>query len=212
MDTPRILTNSERSDRLLTTKLLILQKTLRVRGVEVQILKSSNLVFDKVHGFNTIELASGDRSDEVTITTCRLVLNLNNLEHVGEKGAGSQTVYHTVNIADEGDVVVYRSRMYEYAFKVDRKQVYGEKDFLYEYELNHFRTIKIPNDTLVSTARVVNKVFLNEDGTVTTESVTKTDCNSIDQLFTNQDSDYPKTGVGDPNNDWRNTIDNLDKI
>jgi len=143
MNQPRLLSNSNRSDSLLRIKLKILRKTLRVRGVEVQVIKNTNPMYAKVHGFNNIDL-DGDRADETSVTTYRLVLNLNNLERVSEKGA-TQTVYHTDNIAEEGDIIKYRDRMFEYAFKVERKSVYGEINFIYEYELSHFRTIKLTN-------------------------------------------------------------------
>ena len=168
MDDPRLLTNSSRSDRLLRTKLRILAKTLRVRGVEVSVIKSTNFVYSRVHGFNDIDL-DGDRADETKAKKYRLVLNLNNLDRVGEKANNTQTCYSTENIADEGDIIKYRSRIYEYAFKVERKSVYGELDFLYEYELAHFRTI------LFDESRRIKYVYKGKD---------------LDKLFEDHKSDY----------------------
>jgi len=210
MDEPRLLTNSQRTDRLLRSKLTILRKTLRVRGVEVTIIKPANKVFDKVHGFNAIELLGGDRADEVIVSHSRLVLNLNNLEHVGEKASVSQICYHTEDILDEGDVVLYDSRIYEYAFKCERKQVYGEQDFLYEYELIHFRTIKISQKPIKKREDYGNRLIINnETGDISTESL-KTDDKEIDQVFKDQNSDYPEGDLNNPDLDWKNRIDDLD--
>jgi len=209
MDEPRLLTNSQRTDRLLRSKLAILKKTLRVRGVEVTIIKPNNEVFDKVHGFNTIELLGGDRADEVKISKARLVLNLNNLERVGEKASQAQTCYHYEDILDEGDIILYDSLIYEYAFKVDQKNVYGEQDFLYEYELTHFRTIKIqqrPADTKPKSTTIVN---VDEGGNIITEQ-SEMDAKDIDQVFVDHNADYKEGKLNDPKLDWRNRIDELD--
>ena len=142
MDLPRLLSNSDRSDNLLKSKLKILERTLKVRGMEVTIIKSTNDMYAKVHGYNNIDL-DGDYSYDTMTTTERLVINLNYLERVGEKSGTTQLVYHTKDIANEGDLIKYRSRIYEYSFKVTKKSTYGELNLLYEYELEHLQTIKI---------------------------------------------------------------------
>jgi len=210
MDEPRLLTNSQRTDRLLRTKLSILKKTLRVRGVEVTIIKPNNKVFDKVHGFNTIELLGGDRADEVKVSKARLVLNLNNLERVGEKASQSQTCYHNQDIMDEGDIVLYDSQVYEYAFKVEQKNVYGEQDFIYEYELTHFRTIKIKQTPLEKENSQTTIVNLTDTGLITTEQ-SDMSTKDIDQVFIDQNADYPEGTLNNPNLDWQHRIEELDK-
>lgn len=190
MDSPRILNNSFRSDLLLRTKLKILDKTLRVRGVEVSIVKSTNNVYNTVHGYNNFDI-DGDRSDESSTKSSRLVINLNALEHVGEKSSQTQTVYHTQNIADEGDLIIYKSFKYEYAFRVSRKSTYGERDFLYEYELEHFKTIELGPDQF----RKI--IYYNKD---------------IDKYFEDHNSpnDLPSKISTEP--DWTSRIDKITEL
>lgn len=188
MDKPRILSNSTQSDRLLHTKLQILKRTLRVRGVECLVIQNQNDIRRRVYGINNIDL-DGDRADESKYKHVRLVLNLNNLEHVGEKATTDQTVYHTEDFANEGDVVLYCSRMYEYAFKVNRKMTYGELDFLYEYELNHFRTIQVGN-------REFPKVIY--------------DPKPIDEVFADHQAENSPKEISSEKTDWRDRIKDLD--
>jgi hypothetical protein len=190
MQEPNLLSNTQRSDRLLRSKLSILRKTLRVRGVEVSVIKSTNSVRSKVHGFNDIDL-DGDRADETAYKQIRLVLNLNNLDHVGDKAMNNQICYHVEDIGDEGDIIKYTGRVYEYAFKIERKQVYGEEDFLYEYELNHFRTIRI------APGGVPEVIY---------------DAKEIDKEFKDHNSGHNPEIPDPPHPDWRNRIDELDKI
>lgn len=188
MDKPRILSNSTQSDRLLHTKLQILKRTLRVRGVECLVIQNQNDIRRRVYGINNIDL-DGDRADESKYKHVRLVLNLNNLEHVGEKATTDQTVYHTEDFANEGDVVLYCSRMYEYAFKVNRKMTYGELDFLYEYELNHFRTIQVSD-------REFPKVIY--------------DPKPIDEVFADHQAEDSPKEISSEKTDWRDRIKDLD--
>lgn len=189
MDENRLLTNSNRSDRLLRVKLKILKRTIRVRGVECTVIKTTNDVFNIVHGYNNFDL-DGDRSNESTSKSVKLVLNLNMLEHVGEKSNSTQTVETTEDIADEGDIILYRSRKYEYAFRVSRKSTYGELDFLYEYDLEHFRTIEIGKDTEHKV------IYYKKD---------------IEKYFIDHNADQAE-GTIDTSPDWTERIDELDRI
>lgn len=165
-------------------------RTIKARGVECTIIKATNDVFNLVHGYNNYDL-DGDRSDESTSKSVRIILNLNQLEHVGEKSSSNQTFEHTEDIADEGDIVIYRSRKYEYAFRVSRKNTYGELDFLYEYELEHFRTIEIGKD------KDHKIVYFKKD---------------IEKYFIDQNADTQYKGEHDMTPDWTSRIDELNNI
>lgn len=128
-----ILSNTDRSDRALKSQLRILKKTLRVKGSECLIIRNKNKKYSRVFGHQNIDVDGDNFIDTVTIPV-KLVINNNFLDHYGDKGQ-NQTVYHFSDDLNEGDIISYSTKDYEYRWRVAKKNYYGETNRLYEYEL-----------------------------------------------------------------------------
>lgn len=135
-----MLHNTLKSDNLLSTKLRLLKRIIRMRGVEVLRLRSLNPNYSKVHGFNNMDI-EGDLRDENEVVKTKVVLTLNNMENLSDKGETNMTIFHPTDEFNKGDVLQYSNGMFTYSFRVDNKRYYGERNRLYEYELIHFKTV-----------------------------------------------------------------------
>lgn len=136
-----VLSNTDRSERVLKSKLNILRRTIRMRGTDCIRIRSTNKNYSKVHGVNNIDI-SGDNRRNTEQVKIRLILNLNTMDRVTEKGMMTQTTNHCDDVLEEGDLIKVETPIYTYHFRVERKSFYGINNFIYEYELDHLKTVR----------------------------------------------------------------------
>lgn len=120
-------------------RLKLLERTIKLRGVDCLKIRSTNQNYSIVHGKNNIDI-SGDNKFDSKKDIVKVLLNLNNLEDLGDKGSVDQTVYYPWDEFNKGDVIQYKNDLYTYHFAVTEKRYYGESSGLYEYQLEHFKT------------------------------------------------------------------------
>jgi hypothetical protein len=134
-----MITSDQLTDKFIRAKLRLLRRTIRIRGVDCLLIRSSNEAFSKVHGRSNIDL-DGDNERDTETKKIRLVLSFNNMDPLGDKSSQSQTVWLPDRKMEVGDIIKYQNERYTFHFKVEELRYYGERDIIYEYELSPFRT------------------------------------------------------------------------
>ena len=132
--------STDLTDRALRTKLRILKRTIKLRGVDCSVLVPKNPDYELVHGFSYMD-PSGDYRDQYESKIVRLILNFNNFDPLANKSDQLQVIYHYEPILNLNNLIKYSNESYEYMFKVTDIQVYGERNTIYQYELTHLKTI-----------------------------------------------------------------------
>lgn len=135
-----MLNNSKKTDRLMKFRLRLLERTIKLRGVECLRIRNNNQNYQLVHGRNNFDVSGDNRIDSDTKIVL-VILNLNNLEDLGDKGSYDQTIYYPHDEFNKGDIIKYSNDIYTYQFQVTDKRYYGERNGIYEYQLEHLKTI-----------------------------------------------------------------------